>query len=163
MKSYPLHTLLRVRVLREDNSIRALKAAEAARDAARIRVAEKEKALDEYRAWRKEEVERRYLKIMLQKLSLDELDKFHAGLRRLKDREISLEEELENARAALREAGAKVEEAKKNFLQAHKDTQKILGHRDIWLQEQAGEDLRADDLEMEDFSGKNIFSTMSAE
>ena len=163
MKSYPLNTLLRVRVLREDNSMRALKAAEAARAEARTLAAEKEKTLDGYRVWRKEETERRYLKIMLQNLSLDDLDKFHAGLRRLRDKEISLEEDLEKARAALREADSKVTEAQKNFLKAHRDTQKILGHQDIWLQEQAREDLRAEDLEMEDFSGKNIFSTMSAE
>jgi type III secretion protein O len=100
---------------------------------------------------------------MLRNLTRDELDKFRAGLSRLRDGEISLEEELEKAGAALREANAKVEEAKKSFLKAHKDTQKILGHRDIWLHEEAREDLRAEDLEMEDFSGKNIFSTLSAE
>jgi type III secretion protein O len=163
VKGYPLNTLLRVRVLREDNSMRALKAAEAACAEARLLVAEKEKALAGYRVWRMEEEERRYRKIMLQNLTLDELDKFHAGLRLLKDEEISREEELEKARATLREAVAKVEQAKKTFLQAHKDTQKILGHRDIWLQDQAREDLRAEDLEMEDFRGKNIFSAMSAE
>jgi type III secretion protein O len=163
MKGYPLDTLLRVRSLREDNSIRALKAAEAAYAEARLTAAEKEKALAAYRVWRKEEEDRRYLEIMLQHLSLDELDKFHDGLRLLKDGEISREEELEKARAALLEAGAEVEKAKKIFLQARMDTQKILGHRDIWLQEQAKEELRAEDLEMEDFSGRNIFSTMSAE
>jgi type III secretion protein O len=161
--NYPLNTLLRVRVLREDSAMRAVKAAENALNEARLLVAEKEKALAEYRIWWKEEEERRYLQIMLQNIVLDEFDKFRAGLTRLKDGEIIRKEEVEKAAAAMREAATKVEEAKKNFLRAHKDEQKIAGHQDIWLQEQAKEFMRLEDLEMEDFHGKNVFSTITLE
>jgi type III secretion protein O len=163
MSAYPLATLLRVRLLREDNAMRALTAAEANLAKAKAQVIEREKELADYRIWWKEEEERRYLEIMLQNISLKELDKFRDGLARLKDGEITRLEAVEKARAAVQEAAAKVTEAKAAFLRAHKDEQKIAEHKEIWMQEQAKESLRLEDIEMEDFHGTNIFSTLTLE
>jgi type III secretion protein O len=163
VSAYPLATLLRVRLLREDNAMRALKTAEADLAKAKNLLLEREKALADYQLWWREEEERRYLGIMLQNISLDEFDKFRDGLALLREGEISRKEEVEKARAVEREAAAKVDAAKKAFLAAHKDEQKIAGHKDIWAQEQAKESLRLEDIEMEDFHGKNIFSTITAE
>ncbi|MDR0441302.1 MAG: type III secretion protein [Candidatus Accumulibacter sp.] len=148
---YPLVGLMRIRDFRVDAAGKAMRAAETRLRAAQEERLAKERELERYQVWRKEEVERRYQSIMGRTMSQEEIEAFKAGLSSLANEELAREE-------AVREAGRALEEARKNaqitrddWLSANKEREKILYHCDNWQKTQDVETSRQEDLEQEEF------------
>ncbi len=151
MALYPLAPLLGVRQYREEAAQNVLRQAERAVREAADALGEREKELERYRTWRVEEENRRYEGIMGQLLSLDDLEKFKAGLGRLRDGELAREEDVARAEQTLSKARQTVVEAKDGLNKARRDTARILAHKDIWMAMARREAERMEDLESEEF------------
>jgi type III secretion protein O len=150
-KVYSLSGLLFIRDFRVDAAVKAVSVAEAAlRDAqaTHIRLQEEHVA---YRQWRAEETERRYQGIMGQSLTQDELDKFKIGLAMLVDEELHKEAAARDAAREVEVTHEKLVAARQSWREADRDRQKILYHRDEWQKEYAREQVRQEDLELEEF------------
>ncbi|MDL2279750.1 type III secretion protein [Desulfovibrio sp. OttesenSCG-928-G11] len=152
---YPLAPLLKVRRLREDNALSALKNAESALALAREEEARRKKDLEDYAAWWREEEERRYAEILFTQMSLDQMDKFKQGLADLRAGEIQRSEALAFAEAEAQKAAQAVEEAKERLLLARKNSQKILAHQEVWQTEASLTAMRLEDAELEEFTAKS--------
>ena len=160
---YPLQPLLNVRSFREDNAQAAVNTAEErVREAENI-VAERQAELERYRQWRPQEVERRYAEIMGLAMSLEDLDKFKAGLAILADGEYVREEAVQTAEKAVEERKDELRAARQALMAARKDKLKIETHKDIWSEAEAKEAERAADLELEDFSPKSVLGLQGQE
>jgi type III secretion protein O len=148
---YPLAGLMKIRDFRVDAASKAMRTAETRLRAAQEERREKEKELERYKLWRKEEVERRYQSIMGQTKSQEELETFKAGLSALSNEELSREEALREADRALEEARKNAQIARDNWLLANREGEKIRHHHDNWEKAEAGEESRREDLEQEEF------------
>lgn len=148
---YPLAGLIKIRDFRVDAAGKAVRTAEARLRVAQAERLEKEKELERYRRWRKEEVERRYQSIMGQTLSQDEIETFKAGLSALANEELAREEAVREAARAVEEALKNAQIARDNWLLANKEREKIRHHHDSWEKIEAREESRREDLEQEEF------------
>ncbi|MDR0996125.1 MAG: type III secretion protein [Zoogloeaceae bacterium] len=151
MAGYPLTGLLRIRDFRLDAAQQAQCAAEAALQSAIAEKEEKARELARYKKWRVQEVERRYARILMRKMTMEALDKFKAGLSQLADEELAREGEILEADKRLVDARNALNAARTAFTHANQAREKILYHRDVWRQEEAKETARAEDREMEEF------------
>lgn len=151
MAVYPLQPLLAVRQYRENAAQTRLRQAERAAREAQDILAQREKEHERYQLWRVAEEDRRYTAIMGQLLSLDDLDRFKAGLAQLRDEELLREEDVLKARKNLDAALSAVADAKLAVRTAQRETARIVAHKDIWLEEARKEAERKEDLESEEF------------
>ena len=170
METYPLESLLSVRLFREEEAKRTVRYAELAVREADEAVLAAQKTLEEYRAWRALEEERRYDAIMNTVMSTRELDRFKAGLAALAAREAEKEEDIrraekkaEESRKALDKArhhvvvvlpysmGGMVDKAREAAKLALRNTAKIQTHKDIWSEEAKKDAEHREDLELEEF------------
>ena len=151
MEPYPLASLLMVRQYREESAKRRVRSAETALREAEEQVQRQQKALEEYRLWRKEEEDRRYAAIMNIPMSLEELDNFKAGLALMASEETNLEQAVIQARKIVEDRRTELEKAKEAAKIAGKNTSKIQAHKDIWKEEAKKEAEHKEDLELEEF------------
>lgn len=149
--NYPLKGLLDIRGFREDAAAKNIAAAEAALQAALAAALAAREELERYRQWREMEIERRYLSIMGREMSLKDLDEFKDGLARLDDQELLKHQAVEEAEKRTDEARRNLASAKEALAAAVRAKQKIVHHRDQWLEADAREENRQQDLEMEEF------------
>jgi hypothetical protein len=148
---YPLDGLVRIRDFRVDAASKVMRAAEARLRAAQAERAAREAEWENYKTWRKEEVERRYQSILGQTMSRDEIDTFRAGLSALIDGELAREATLREAERAMEEARKAAQTARDGWLLANKEREKIIYHRNDWHKTQDVETGRREDLEQEEF------------
>ncbi|MDR2788283.1 MAG: type III secretion protein [Candidatus Accumulibacter sp.] len=148
---YPLTGLMKIRDFRVGAARKAMQAAETRLRAAQAERLARERELERYRVWRKEEVERRYQSIMGRAMSQEEIEAFKAGLSALTDEELAREEALREAGRALEEARKNAQAARDNWLLANKEYEKIICHRDDWQKTQNANISRQEDLEQEEF------------
>jgi hypothetical protein len=148
---YPLIDLIRVRDFRVDARVKAMRAAETRLRAAQAQRDAREREWKDYKAWRKEEVERRYQSILGKTMTQGELDTFKAGLSALADEELAREERRMKADRAMEEARKEAKVARNDWLLANREREKILYHRDDWQKAQTAEMNRQEDLEQEEF------------
>lgn len=148
---YPLESLLSVRHYREEEAARAVARAQSALKAARVAERAKEKALIEWRAWREEEVRRRYEALMGRAVPVKRIFEFNQGLSELNARELDLAAVLEKARGEVKRCEAEAARAKSAASLARKNAAKIETHRSIWQQDAKREAERQEDLEFEEF------------
>ena len=153
MTGYPLASLTRVRQLREDAASAECTSSEKILLAARRETLARQKALDDYLVWRKQEEDRRYHEILGKELSFKELEDFKAGLAALRDRDNILLAALEEARKAEEEAAQRRDAAVESLKQARKEKEKISENRKVWQAAERKEAERREDLEMEEFTG----------
>ncbi len=161
--AYPLQPLLKVRSFREDNAQAEVTTAEGRVREAEAVVAERQAELERYREWRPQEVERRYASIMGQNMSLEDLDKFKAGLAALAEGEYAREAAVQEAEKVVEERRDDLRLAREALLVARKDKMKIDAHKDIWSEAEAKEAERAADLELEDFSPRPVLGEQGQE
>ena len=151
MEAYPLAALLTVRRYREESAKRRVRGAEIAVREAEENVEKKQRELDEFRVWRRQEEDRRYEAIMNVPLSLEKLEMFKAGLARLADEEHAREQAVLSARKEVEQRRVELEGAKAAAKTASKNTSKIEAHRDLWKEDAKKEEERREDLELEEF------------
>ncbi len=151
MDAYPLESLLSVRHHREEGAKRGVRLAEAALREADKAIVDRQRELEEYRLWRREEEDRRYDAILGQALSTRELDIFKAGLASLAEGERLKAEAVAKARKDAEAAAKELDKARAAAKQAQKNTAKIQTHKDIWQEEAKKDAERKEDLELEEF------------
>lgn len=151
MEAYPFAALLTVRRYREESAKRRVRSAEIAVREAEENVAQKQRELDEFRVWRRQEEDRRYAAVMNVPLSLERLEQFKAGLARLADEECTREQAVLSAKKEAEQRRVELEGAKTAAKIAGKNTSKIEAHRDIWKEDAKKEEERREDLELEEF------------
>lgn len=152
---YPLGDLLNVRYYREDKAKKAINTAKRLVEEAKEAVERAHKELEDYRIWLAEEETRRYEAIMGKPCSVQSVDEVKQGINLLKAKEVQYIEKIEKAKQAVIEAENNLENAKKALSVAQQETQKIIIHKDIWMQAVKIEVARAEDLEMEEFKPKD--------
>ena len=151
MKNYPLAPLLRVRELREAEAAKIKKAMETALSMAVEIELKKETELLSFRKYRNEETERRYAQIIGKNLSQGELDSFRSGLALLAQRELSLEEELQELREKTKKARLGLQKAEENLRAALKSKEKLIRHRELFLTAEKALEIGKEELELEEF------------
>lgn len=162
MTAYPLAALLSLRSFRQDKAMRSLQTCERLLAEARRAVKKAIQKHGDFLAWLAREEEIRYGSIMEQRMTLDDVDDFKAGLLGIRGRESLYLEDILKARNQVEVCKKNVETAKAELLAAQKGTMKIEVHRDRWLELMKLDAERAEELELEDFmSPKNdVFGEM---
>ena len=151
MDPYPLESLLTVRHYREESAKRQVRSAELALREAEEHVETKQKDLEAYRCWRRDEEDRRYAAIMNVPLKIEELDGFKAGLAGLAAGEADREQAVLQAEKDVEKRRTELETARENAKKASRNTSKIQAHKDIWKEDAKKESERKEDLELEEF------------
>lgn len=151
MKKYPLTSLLRLRVLRQDKAMHTLQSCERKLIKARKEVKKTIKKHADFLEWLVREEQIRYDGIMGTNMSLEDVDEFKAGLLSIRGRESLYLENILKARNFLQICKDDVKQAKEDLFAAQKGTIKIEVHRDKWLEFATLEAERAEEIELEDF------------
>lgn len=151
MAVYPLLSLVKLREQRQDRALqykaRCLQLAAAAAAAQK----QAQQALEEYRQWREQEIQRRYASIIDTRQSISSLQRFNEGISSLGVRELELMQQLQQKEKEAAQARQKLQEATDAARQAGKALQKLLRHQEIWqAKEKAYEEYKSE-LELEDF------------
>jgi hypothetical protein len=151
---YPLEGLLTIRRLRDEAAARAVRQAKTDLAAARAREKEQQKSLAEFRSYKEAEIERRYSRILGQKLSLAELDSFRAGLGELNQMQLQKEEILARLVQAAQSQEQKLFEAQKAAKKAAAGLQKIESQKEHWRVGELARMEQAEASELEEFPGR---------
>ncbi|MDY0220904.1 MAG: YscO family type III secretion system apparatus protein [Desulfobacterium sp.] len=151
---YPLATLLKLRIFRQDKAMHLLQTCERELTKARNLVKKAIKDHESFLIWLAREEETRYQEIMGKKMTLNQVDEFKAGLLAIRARESLYLEKILKARQTVDLTEQKVAKAKQDLLAAQKGTLKIEAHREKWLEVAEIEAERAEEIEMEDFIPK---------
>lgn len=151
MEPYPLEALLTVREYREESAKRQVRNAEERLREAEQAVETRKKELEDYRAWRKAEEDRRYASIMNKALRLEDLDAFKAGLALLAVEEDARRQAVSDAEKSAAQRRDELTRAREAVKTASKNTSKIQAHKDIWKEEAKKEAEHQEDLELDEF------------
>lgn len=151
-QSYPLKTLLSVRLYREDAARTALRLEERRLAHAREDAARRQEELERYRRWRQEEEERRYAAVMGACLSLEDVAEFRTALGVLVAGEQERLQAVRQAEEQVMRQEQAVTVAQKAVAQARRDAARIETHHEIWKTGVRREQERHEDLELEEFA-----------
>lgn len=154
--AYALESLMRIRVRRED-------AARGELTAARLRVAEAQSRLDDRRAelseferTKEERRDRIYAAVIGRTVTADDLALAREGVSRIDDEGNLKADNVVRAEGVLEDRRKEAAAAREGFVMATKNRMKIDEHRVSWLREEAAEDDRRQEIELEDFTGKKV-------
>lgn len=151
---YPLQSMLKIRVMREDRAGSALTAARRARKVAADDLDAKRGERARYLETREERRDRLYDQVMGRCVKLDDLDMVRDAVTRVDEEGVLLEQAEQRAEDELKAKEREAETARVNFVGASRNRMKIDEHRNIWVEEMRREEERAADAEMEEFTGK---------
>ena len=150
-KKYELSDLLKVRELREDSASKAVTQAQEKLESCIQYLERKQKELEDYREWRPGEEDRIFAEIMKKEISQEKLNEVKAKIAILREKELVIEKEVEDAEVAVKEAEAALEQAKEDHRKAMRELEKIKEHREHWTEEAKKEAEFLADKEMEEF------------
>lgn len=149
---YPLAPLLRLRIFRQDKAMRAVQKCERELVTAKLALREAKDRHKQFLEWLPKEEERRYQAIMETEMSLDDVEEFKSGLLAIRARETRYLDAILKAKHQVKQCETAVKLAKAHLLEAQKGTMKIETHKEKWLEIVKLDALRAEELEMEDFT-----------
>ena len=156
MATYELKDVLYIREMRRDMAQENLIRCQYELKEAIETLEKKEKELEEYKEWAKKEEDRLFDEIKNKKVRKDEIDILKSKLAKLKEDELKKAKAVTDAKTAVKEAEDKVVEAKGLLLQMQLNLEKILEHKDVWLEEANLEEQRVSDLEMEEHGSRQL-------
>lgn len=114
----------------------------------------KKKELEDYKVWKKKEVNRRYDQIMGVSKTLKEMADFNQEIADLDYEELEKKLAIEEIKGEISKCKAQLEKINIEVANALKSLEKIKKHQELWFVEQKKiNDFRAD-LELEDFKVK---------
>lgn len=125
-----LEQLLKIRRQRENDAKARLITAQAELHRETLAYQSKDRELNEFGAWCKEEKTRLYRTVHQQKLTSRKLGEYQQQLARLRSRELRLEDDLANAKLAVDKAQRKLEERRGRHVDTHRDLLKLEAYRD---------------------------------
>lgn len=145
-----LDDLLRIKRRREDDAIAAVAEARAALERRREACREKQRELEEYRAWQVAEKERLYAKVHHRNVTKDTLEKYREQLGMIRQRELQIEEERTQAEREAADAQAALEQAQQRRIEAHREVVKFEEYQQTLEAERLRDAQRKEDEETED-------------
>ncbi len=154
--SYFLQPLLKIRLMREERASGELTAARQAREAAETALEARRNDLARYEETREERRDRIYAAIIGQPVSRDRIDLAAEGVARIDEEGTLKADNVKRAEAELRKCVEQESEARSRFNLATKERMKIDEHRSAWVAEDAAEQERRAEGEMEDFTGRKV-------
>jgi len=155
---YPLQAMIKIRTMREDRAAGDLtRARSARREAERVRNEKKAKR-ERFDSEKEERRDRIYGQVIGRKCTREELDQTKAAVQRIDEEAMLLAKDEAAAQQALEEKEKEMAAAKVRYLAAQKNKEKIVIHRSVWEEEDRLERERAEDLELEEFTGKRVES-----
>ena len=151
---YALQSMLRIRTMREDRASAELSAARQAVRQAEQTLEERKAELLDFENTKDERRDRIYNAVIGHSVSRDELDLALEGVARIDEEGALKADNVALAQAELRKKEESAENARNNFVKASKERMKISEHKTMWLAEEAKEQERRQEFELEDFTGK---------
>jgi len=152
--AYALQPLLNIRAMREDRASGELTAARQAVRKAESDLDERKRELSEFEKTREERRDRIYDAIMGRPVSRDQIDLANEGVARIDEEGALKADNVARARDELKKREDAAETARAAFVAASKNRMKIAEHRSVWVIEEAREQERREDGELEDFTGR---------
>lgn len=145
-----LDDLLRIKRRREDDAVVAVAQARAALERRREACREKQRELEEYRAWQVAEKERLYAKVHHRNVTKDILEKYREQLGMIRQRELQIEEERTQAERKAADAQGTLERAQQRRIEAHREVVKFEEYQQTLEAERLRDAQRKEDEETED-------------
>ena len=145
-----LDDLLRIKRRREDDAVADVAQARAALERRREACREKERELEEYRAWQVAEKERLYARVHHRNVTKDILEKYREQLGVLRQRELQIEEERTQAEREAADAQGALEQAQQARIEAHREVVKFEEYQQALEAERLRDAQRKEDEETED-------------
>lgn len=155
MSGYPLERLLQVRKFREDAAAAEIARCVHALEDAKQALVQHQKELEAYIAWRLKEEDTLFKEIQNKEISLSEVETYKQTLLSLRGKEVQYEERILEAEKHIEDCKVALEQARKARLLAMRERAKIEEHGERWQDEQRLLAERAEDLELEEFTGKS--------
>lgn len=149
--AYVLKDLLRIRHAREEVAKNELAKAQNIYLESIKKVEKAEKDLEKYKEWRKKEEERLFEEIKNQKVRKNAIDILKMDFMKLKDGEVKKKQAVENAKKKREEAKEKMKEAKATYNHTLLKLQKLIEHKEAWMEEWRKEQEMLAEKEFEDF------------
>ena len=157
-QSYPLEPILNMRQRRLDAAQNKQRAAKHQVEVAKDKVRKSKDALEQFKVFKEEEINRRYDKIMYTTMSQLDMQKFNQSLADLDKEELSKIEHINQSEQELTKAKENLDFATAHVFEAKKALMKLQVHKDLFMQQQRIEMEREADKEMEDFKPKKQYS-----
>ncbi|WP_281071865.1 type III secretion system stalk subunit SctO [Succinivibrio dextrinosolvens] len=154
MATYPLAKLIGLRSHRVDEAQRGRLLAQKKVEQAQTAIKQKKQEIADYKVWKEEETVRRYDSVMYKELSAEAFEKFKQDLANLNIGELKLEDELHTLKNNEVTLKKELEDAKLLVKKATADLNKLEEHKKIWLEMQRIENERKEESELEDFHAK---------
>lgn len=154
--AYALESLMKIRVRREDAARGELTAARLKVAEARSALEERENDLREYERTKEERRDRIYAAVIGRTVTADELELAREGVSRIDDEGNLKADNVLRAEGVLKDRQEEAAKAREGFVFATKNRMKIEEHRVSWLRDEAEEDDRRQEIELEDFTGKKV-------
>ena len=151
---YFLQPLLRIRTMREDRASGELVAAKRDLALAEEALAARQRDLAEWEATKEERRDRIYAAIMGRAVSREQIDLAQEGVARIDEEGALRTDNVHRAESELKTREEAAETARAAFIAASKNRMKIDEHRAVWLTEEALEQEKRAEGELEDFTGR---------
>ena len=151
---YPLQSMLRIRVTREERAGADLTAARRARTAAERELEARRQDRAKYLETREARRDRIYEQVLGRPVSMERLDEVRVAVTQVDEEGVLLEQAERKAQDAVNERARAAESARVQFVAASRNRMKIDEHRNVWTEEVLLEEERAADAEMEEFAGR---------
>ena len=98
---------------------------------------------------------------MLKKVQIGDIQDLRLDIVALKDKEFELIDSVKKAEAELDRALDELKRAQKKHIETVQDLEKLLEHRETWLEEEKAENELREELELEDFVSRPLFSEVA--
>ena len=152
--AYALQSLLDIRLMREDRASGELTAARQAVRTAEEALESRRRELEEFSRTKNERRDRIYAAIMGRTVSREQIDLAQEGVARIDEEGALRTDNVQRAESELKTREEQAETARMAFIAASKNRMKIDEHRAVWLAEEAREQERRVEGELEDFTGR---------
>ena len=149
--AYLLQPLLRIRAMREDRAAGELTAARRAVRTAQDALNERKLELEDYLQTKDARRDRIYDAIIGHAVSREQIDLANEGVARIDEEGVLKEDNVRRAENELKEKERAEDAARAAFSLATKNRMKIDEHKAVWLAEDAAEQERREEGELEDF------------
>lgn len=154
--AYPLQSLLKIRVMRQDRAAGVLTHARHVRENAAETLANKTEArmrFDETKDARRDRV---YETVIGRLVKREALDRAREMVMRIDEEGLLLMEDERKAAEVLEEKKQEESRSHVRYVAATRECTKIDEHRTIWMEEDNRAQERAEDSELEEFTGKRV-------
>lgn len=147
-----LHDLLKIKVIREKSAHDDVRKCNRLVEESLQKQQQREKELDDYIKWRRQEEEDLYEEILNTEVKQHDLDFLKQKVAVMREKDSELEQAVESAKSHVLEAKQKLEEAKITHQRAMQAVEKFQEFTAVLDEEAAKEAERLEDLEMEEFT-----------